>query len=161
MSEVKCPYAEKREVQFGVFDMFSKMDCFCVRQNKMVSSKKFKCFSPEHVRCKFYVPPPPVAPPTPAPTSPPAPVPVSAPSAPSASSAPKPAPPAPVSSATSTPATPPSAAPASTRESTTLLAAKKCTDCLLYSPSSGRCLKLMILVKDPNDPPCLKMEETI
>ncbi len=153
MSESKCPYAEKREVQFGLFDMLGKLDCFCTRQNKMVSSKKFKCFSPDHVRCKFYVPPPPMITPTqlPQPVVTPEPrIESPPPSAPE----PQPFSPATLSVSVEAPAQQEQPQPPSKT-------GKTCNACLLYSPSSGRCLKLMITVKDPNDPPCLKTETII
>ncbi|MHC1628874.1 MAG: hypothetical protein ACXQTI_08600 [Candidatus Nezhaarchaeales archaeon] len=162
MSESKCPYAEKREVQFGLFDMLRKLDCFCTRQNKMVSSKKLKCFSPDHVKCKFYVPPPPtlvpVQPPQPAaPPSPPQPIATPEPRVerpPLPSPEPQPLSPTIPSVSAEVPVQQEQPQPPSK-------AGKTCNTCLLYSPSSGRCLKLMITVKDPNDPPCLKTETII
>jgi len=153
LSESKCPYAEKREVQFGLFDMLGKLDVFCTRQNKMVSSKKFKCFNPDHVKCKFYVPPPPTV----TPMQPPQPVVTPEPhieGPPLSASEPQPSPPVIPSVSVEAPAQ--QEQPKPPRE-----AGKTCNTCLLYSPSSSRCLKLMITVKDPNDPPCLKTETII
>jgi len=155
LSESKCPYANKREVQFGLLDMLGKLDCFCTRQDKMVSSKKFKCFSPDHVRCKFYVPPPPALTPI-QPPQPTAPLQSIATLKPRIESPPpsalEPQPP-PI-------ATPSVSAEVSQQEQPKPPSetGKTCNTCLLYSPLSGRCLKLMITVKNPNDPPCLKTE---
>lgn len=149
MSKVKCPYAEKRKAQFSFISFISKFDCYCTKQGKMVSSKKFKCFSPDYVKCKFYVPPP-------ATTTQPSAQPVIL----SATSEPKVCNEVIPTATSEDQASPINTEEASRQLMTPKLSGKTCHNCLLYCPSSGRCFKLMVIIKDPNDPPCLKTKST-